>query len=455
MLPASMRDPAAVRGLMRGLAVILTLLWAATAVAVAVAYRPGGPLDLVVALICFGPALTSAVGVAWPPVAGTYRARVALAWLWVGALLFAIPVLYGVASTLAAGGPQSLVPSFEAAYAGLLAVFTMALFSVIGLVHERRRAVLFEVRATLLATVLAMALTVLIGAAFSLVALINDDAWRVAQPPASPYGPTDADLEPPFCDDPLELGRYARVIIRATSTLDDEERGSAVLTGRRAGIDETWSGGWRGPDGDGSAAYLRIGRRAWLNDASGDQAAPGRTWREVRPDPFGLSDPESLTMDGPPHARVDVPRGSIVAEDLGLVVIDGARARHCRTFMDGTAALETFLPLRWLLHDSHAADDAIRRWRGEMDWWVFGDGQLGRATVEVSGSRADTGWDAGGVRASLRVELDATDRDAPVDLSVDAIAPQLRSAAPSASAAASAAPSASTGASAALQSAAP
>jgi hypothetical protein len=292
-----------------------------------------------------------------------------------------------------------------------------------------------------------MALSVAIGAAFALVALINDDAWRSAQPPVSPYGPTDADLVPPFCDDPLELGRYARVTIRATSTLDDDERGSAVLTGRRAGIDETWSGSWSGPDGRGLAAYLRIGPRAWLNDASGDQAAPGRTWREVVPDPFGLEGPGALTMDGPPHAHVSVPRGTIVAEDLGLVVIDGARARHCRTFMDGTTALSTFLPLRWLLHDSHAPDDAIRRWRGEMDWWVFGDGQLGRATVEVSGSRADTGWDASGVQASLRAELDATDRDIPVDLSVDAIAPQLRDAvrtpAPGAGATSPAAPGAS------------
>jgi hypothetical protein len=214
------------------------------------------------------------------------------------------------------------------------------------------------------------------------------------------------------------------VTIRATSTLDDEERGSAVLAGRRAGIDETWSGSWGGPDGRGLAAYLRIGPRAWLNDETGDQAAPGRTWREVRPDPFGLAEPEALTMDGPPHARVDVPRGSIVAEDLGLEVVEGARARHCRTFVDGATALSTFLPLRWLLSDSHEQEDAdAKRWRGELDWWVFGDGQLGRARVEVSGSRADTDWDSTGVRAALTAELTATDRDRPVDLAAPAPGP--------------------------------
>ena len=102
-------------------------------------------------------------------------------------------------------------------------------------------------------------------------------------------------------------------------------------------------------------------------------------------------------MDGPPQALVDVPRGSIVAEDLGIEVIEGAPARHCRTFMDGPTALDAFLPLRWLLDDGLArgATD-VGRWRGEMDWWVFGDGELGRARVEVSGSRADT--DLAGLR---------------------------------------------------------
>ena len=46
-----------------------------------------------------------------------------------------------------------------------------------------------------------------VGAAFALVALINDDALRASLPPRSAYGPTDPDLEPPFCDEPVALGR--------------------------------------------------------------------------------------------------------------------------------------------------------------------------------------------------------------------------------------------------------
>ena len=84
---------------------------------------------------------------------------------------------------------------------------------------------------------------------------------------------------------------------------------------------------------------------------------------------------------------------SIVAEDLGLDRIQGARARHCRTFIDGSTALDTFLPLRWLLaNSSEPREDALSSWRGELDWWVFSDGELGLAAVEVSGARIDTGF---------------------------------------------------------------
>lgn len=409
---------------MRILAAILTALWAATAVAVAAAYRPGGPVDLVVAIVCFGPVVVADAGVVWPAVAGGHRHRIALVWVWIMAVLLAIPVLYGVASTLAAGGPQNLVISAEAAYAGVLAVFAMAFFSVTGFVHARRGTAVFERRATFLTAGLAIALTAVVGSAFGLVVYVNDRALREEEPLSSSYGPTDPEVVPPLCDEPVTLGRYAKVTIEATSRLDDEDRGRAILTGQRSGIDETWSGSWSGPDGSGRTAYLRIGRQAWINDGNDDQAAPGRTWRQTRPDPFALLGTTELTMDGPPHAVVAVPRGAIVAEDLGLEIIEGARSRHCRTFMDGPAALSSFLPLRWLLRGDHGqAEDDIRRWRGEMDWWVFGDGELGRVRVEISGSRADTDWRATGVRAVLAAQLDATARDRAADISAAAIAP--------------------------------
>jgi hypothetical protein len=425
MLPGLMSDLAVHRRLMRGLALILTAAWAATALAVGATYRPGGPLDVLVAVACFAPVLVAAAGIAWPPVAGQSWHRTVVAWLWIAAMLLAIPVLYGVASTLAAGGPQTLIPSWEAAYAGALALLTMALFSAFGVVHARRAVVVFEPRATAWSVAVAVFLTGLVAAAFGLMAYVNDEAVRDTAPTGSRYGPTDPTLLPPFCDEPLKLGTQARLSVTAHALVDEVEVGRADLVGQRSGIDEAWDGSWNGPLGAGQAVYLRLSRRAWLNDTTGDRAAPRSTWQETGPDPFGMVAADALTMDGPPRDRVNVPRGEIVAEDLGLDVIEGAVARHCRTLVDGPTALASFLPLRWLLDGRDVTTDAgdISRWRGQLDWWVFGDGELGRATVDVSGSRADTDWPAPGVQAAMRAELLALDRDRAVDVTADIRSP--------------------------------
>ena len=413
-----MTEPAAERRLMRLLAAGLVGLWAAIAIAVATAYRPGGPLDIVVALACFLPVLIADAGFVWPATGLSSRHRAAMVWVWMAAVLFALPLLYGVASTLATDGPQSLVPSFEEAYAATLALVPMTFFSVVGLVHRRRGCQPLERRSSWASAGLAVLLTAAVGLAFVFVAVVNDQSLRQAEPRGSAFGPTDPDLDPPFCDEPVALGANAAIRIEASSSIDNEPRGRARLDGQRSGRDESWGGSWDGPDGSGQLAYVRVGQRAWLNASSADPGAPGTTWQESRPDPFGLLGPGQLTMDGPPHSVADAPRGTIVAEDLGLGVVDGARARHCRTFIDGTTALDTFLPLRWLLYDGwQPLDDPIPRWRGELDWWVFGDGELGLASVEVSGSRAETAWDADGVRVVLQARLEATDRDRRVDLS--------------------------------------
>jgi hypothetical protein len=435
MLPAPMSDLAADRGPMRALAIGLVALWAATAVAVAAAYRPGGPLDLIVIIVSAVPVLVALAGAVWPPVAASHRHRVALAWIWIAAVLFGIPVVYGVASSLTAGrGPQNLVPSTEAAYAAVLAFFTMALFSVTGFVHRQRRQSVFERRAAILATLLAGLLTTAVGAQFVLVALINEGSLQEDPPSRSRFGPLDVDLVPPYCDEPIALGANASVTIRASSRLDDEVRGRALLTGQRRGIDESWEGSWIGPDGAGQTRYLRLGRQAWLREGDGSSSpGNGLRWRDVAPDPFGMAGDEGLTLDGPPHALVDVPRGSIVAEDLGIEVIEGAPARHCRTFMDGPTALAAFLPLRWVLDGGQASGRTdVGRWRGQMDWWVFGDGELGRASTEVSGSSADTAWQGSGVRAVLEAELEAVDRDRPITITVPDVrqGAALQSAAP-------------------------
>ena len=402
---------------MRLLAVILTALWAVTAIVIASAYRPGGPVDIAVALACFVPVVIADMGVIWPPKKLPRVHRLALVWVWIGAVLFTLPVLYGVATTLADDGPRFLVPSVEAAYAGAIALWLTSFYSVVGIVHRRRGVRPLERRASWLAAGAAAGLTIGAGLAFLFVAVVNERELRVEGVASSRFGPTDPDAVPPDCDAPLSLGDDARVVITAESSLDNAKRGSAVLDGRRSGSDESWGGSWDGPDGSGRQAYLRVGRRAWLNGDTDDPRAPARTWREVRPNPFGLSGEDGLTMDGPPYSLAALPRGEIVAEDLGLEHIEGARARHCRTFIDGTTAMDTFLPLRWLLYDGDdRPEGAISRWRGELDWWVFTDGELGFATVEVSGPLSETPLDDEGVRVVLTAELSATHRDRPMDV---------------------------------------
>ncbi len=402
---------------MRLLAAALTALWAVTAIAIATAYRPGGPIDVLVALACFVPVAIADLGVIRPAKRLTRNHRTALVWVWIGAVLFAVPVIYGVASTVTGDGSQGLLPSAEAAYAGIIALYLMSYFSAVGLIHHRMGVRPLERRAMLMTALVAAGLTLIAGGAFLFVAIANEQELRADPAEASRFGPTDPGLEPPDCDEPLALGLDATVTIEAKSAVDTFDRGFAVLDGQRHDQDESWGGSWDGPDGSGVQAYRRLGEEAWLNDESDDPQAPGTFWDQSEPNPFGLLGDEGLTMDGPPFAVAHVPRGTIVAEDLGLEVVEGARARHCRTFIDGPTALDTFLPLRWLLaDDSEVPDDALERWRGELDWWVFADGELGAASVQVSGARIDTGWEDDGVRAFLEARLIAVDRDQAVDV---------------------------------------
>lgn len=416
-----MTNPADDRRQMRLLAVLLAVLWAVTAVAIATAYRPGGPVDVIVALACFVPVAIADLGVIRPAKRLSRRHRLALVWLWIMAVLFVLPVIYGVASTITPEGVQGLLPSAEAAYAGAIALYLMSWFSVVGLVHHRLGVRPLERRASLVTSAAAAVLTIAAGLAFVFVAVVNDLELRTEPASASRFGPTDPELEPPLCDEGVALGQTARIRIEAKSAVDTFDRGTAVLEGQRDDLDESWGGSWDSPDGSGQQAYLRVGEHAWLNDTSDDPQAPGTTWTVSTANPFGLLGALGLTLDGPPHTVADAPRGEIVAEDLGLEQVEGARARHCRTFIDGPTALDTFLPLRWLLADHSLIDSSgLERWRGELDWWVFADGELGLATVSVSGARGETGWDDDGVRAFLEARLQAIDRGTEIDVSAPA-----------------------------------
>ena len=90
-------------------------------------------------------------------------------------------------------------------------------------------------------------------------------------------------------------------------------------------------------------------------------------------------------------------------EDRGLAFIDGARARHCRITVDGST-VRRILPQVELL----VGQTDISRWRGDLDYWVFADGQLGQVLGEVTGPATDLDEDA--LQAGIRFRMLAYDR---------------------------------------------
>jgi hypothetical protein len=103
----------------------------------------------------------------------------------------------------------------------------------------------------------------------------------------------------------------------------------------------------------------------------------------------------------------------VVVEDLGVGIVSGARARHCRTAVNGPTALATFLPLRWLAGGQLlTVTHPLEEWRGTLDWWVFTDGQLGLANVDIHGYPGEA-WPTSGIAGTLSARLSALDRDVP------------------------------------------
>jgi hypothetical protein len=54
----------------------------------------------------------------------------------------------------------------------------------------------------------------------------------------------------------------------------------------------------------------------------------------------------------------------------------------------------------------------VSRWRGDIDYWIFADGQLGQADGRVAGPAVGIAEDA--LTAALRFRLTAVDRGLPI-----------------------------------------
>jgi hypothetical protein len=96
-----------------------------------------------------------------------------------------------------------------------------------------------------------------------------------------------------------------------------------------------------------------------------------------------------------------------VVEDAGGAYVEGARARHCRVALDGDTLRRAVPEVSMLVG---GAD--LSRWRGELDFWVFADGQLGQANGFANGPGLELA--PGALTAEVRFSLLAIDRGQPV-----------------------------------------
>ncbi len=376
---------------LRLIAVALVVCWSVAAGLVLLAYRPGGPLDLVVGVLALTPIGISLAGVIWPPVARGDVAFPAIVWLGILALLCLVPSITGVVNQLLTFGSRTLLPSLEAAYPWLLALFATSLFSGFGIARRLEGGTAIRRRRLIAGTTIALALTLLSGVAFGAVAVANDFALRDRPVDASRFGPTVGGEQPPRCDSGLMAGPSARLSLHMSATVDLRPVGSVELTGVRVGHDLRWLGYAATSRQLGQFGSARIGGQAWT-------ISPGTRWQRVEPATVGADtvDLQALEVALTPDLRA-------TAEDRGVEVIEGARARRCRVAVDGLIFERAFPQIAWLVD---GAD--LHRWRGQLDYWVFLDDQLGQVAGSINGEAIDIVPDA--LNGTVEVHLTATER---------------------------------------------
>lgn len=379
---------------LRLLAAALSIGWSLAAGLVLLGYHPGGPMDLGVGLAAGLPILVAVAGLVWPPVARQDRAFGAIAWLGLGSLMLLAPSIGGLLTQLQARGPQTLMPSPEAAYPWFLALLGTSVFAGLGIARRSLGETALRRRRLARGVVIGLAAALLVALAFAGTAIANEIGLRDRTVPDSRFGPTNPLAEPPGCQDPLAVGPGAQVNLVLDGAVDGRSIGTVEIRGTRNGGDVRWLAYVATSRELGPYGAARIGSRAW-------QRGPEAGWTSVAADrlPDPVLDARVLQVALAPGPRV-------AAEMHGIDVFEGARARHCRVAIDGETFRLAFPEVEFLVGPAD-----LSRWRGELDYWVFADGQLGRLSGSVSGEGGPIV--AGGLQATLRATMIATDRARP------------------------------------------
>jgi hypothetical protein len=369
----------------------LVACWIVSGGLILLTYRPGGPLDLIVGLTSLGPIAIALAGVIWPPVARGDVAFPSIVWLGILGLLCLVPSIVGIDHQLTTFGSQTLLPSIEAAYPWLVALLATSLFSGFGIARRLQGGTAIRRRRMLAGIAIALLATGVSGAAFGAAAVADEMALRDRPTAASRFGPTAGDVQPPLCDMSIGLGRTAVLSLHLDGSIDLRPLGSVDLTGVRVGADFSWQAYVATSHELGVYGSARSGQKAWIRTPSTD-------WHTV---PASSVSPDTLD-----EQALDVALGQryrTTAEDRGVEVIEGARARRCHILVDGEIFESAFPQVRLLVG---LAD--LHRWRGQIDYWVFLDGQIGQIAGSINGEA--TAVVPAAIQGTVEVLLTATER---------------------------------------------
>lgn len=380
---------------LRLIGVALVVAWTVAAILVLVAYRPGGPLDVLVGVTFLIPIGIAVGSVVWPPVARGAGAFPLMVSIGLGSLLVLLPSIGGLWNQLEALGSQTLLPSLEAAYPWLLAVVGTSCFAGFGMARRILGGSALRPRRLLAGLAIATILTLLVGVTFAAAAVTNELALRERPEavPGSRFGPTGLDGDPPACDGNLAAGPVARVAGRFAGTLDLRPIGTVEQNGLRVGADQfRWLAYVATTREFGQYGQASTGDRSWSR-------TPTRAWQPTS---------QEAVADGTLDLRVLeqalTPGFRATAEDRGIEVIEGARSRRCRIAVDGTTFRTAFPQVRWLVG---GAD--LDHWRGQLDYWVFLDGQVGQVAGSLNGEGSVVEDEA--LQGTIDVLMTATERD--------------------------------------------
>jgi hypothetical protein len=373
-------------------AAALTALWGLGALYILLAYRPGGPIDIVVGLVAVAPTAIGAAAIAWPPLVRGNRMFLGVMTLGVGAILLLIPATGSVLNQVINGGAQTLLPSLEVAYPWLLALLATSIFAGLGIARRTLGSGSLRSSRLVRGFGLGIAATVVIGSTFAGVAVANDLALRDRPAASSPFGPTDPNREPPDCSDPLKNGTTALLAEQMAASIDDHPVGQYQLSGERSGDNLRWTADVATDRALGRYGVARVGDGAWVQ-------ASGGPWATVAPAQVADADIDTQVVTSALTSGLRT-----AAENRGLEFIEGARARHCRIEIDGPTFIKAFPQASWFV-----GDDTLEHWRGQLDYWIFSDGEVGKVQSTVSGEAEPLGRE--GILGALTVNLDATERD--------------------------------------------